>query len=341
MRKILTMTLTIACLAGAAPVTGQQVQLKVATIAPEGSTWVNEARRGADEVARRTDNRVTFRFYPGGTMGSDQALLRKMRIGQLQGGAVLSGSLATVDTGAELYTLPLLFRDYAEVDLVRGRFDREVTGRIEDDGFVVLGFVETGFVYLMSTKPAKSFDDLKGRKIWMPEGDRISKAIVDAAGLSPVPLSVADVMTGLQTGLVDTVAAPPVAAVALQGFTKANFVTDLPITYVYGALLISQKAFDRIKPEDQAVVREVMGQVTSRLDGKARDDNAGARVALEKQGVTFVGPTDETVRRWREIAAEATRSLMENQSYDASLVARINQALADHRKGQPDGGSGP
>ncbi len=340
MRKLTTAAVAITTLLSAGVASAQQVQLKIATIAPEGSTWVNEARLGADEIAERTSNRVTFRFYPGGTMGSDLAVLRKMRIGQLHGGAILSGSLASVENNAELYNLPLLFEDYDEVDWIRQRFDQKLIDRIEDDGYVVLGFVETGFVYLMSTKPARSFADLKGRKVWMPEGDSISKAIVDGAGLSPVPLGLADVMTGLQTGLVDTVAAPPVAAVALQWFTRATFVTDLPVTYVYGALVLSRQAFDRLKPEDQALVKEVMGRVTATLDGKARADNAGARIALEKQGVTFVSPTEETVQRWKTIAAEATRSLISSQNYDPSLISQIQAALTAFRAEHGGAGTG-
>ncbi len=331
MRTLTALSIGMANLLLAGAAVAQQVQLKIATVAPEGSTWVTEARRGAEEVEERTSGRVKFRIYPGGTMGSDRAVLRKMRIGQLHGGAILAGSLAAVDNNAEIYNLPLLFRTYDEVDWVRTRYDQAVIDRIEDHGYVVLGFVETGFVYLMSTKPARSFDDLRGRKVWMPEGDSISKAIVDKAGLSPVPLGLADVMTGLQTGLVDTVAAPPVAAVALQWFTRANFVTDMPITYVYGALVLSRTAFDRLKPEDQEVVREVMGGVTKTLDGKARDDNSGARAALVKQGVTFVSPTEETTQRWTSIAAEATRSLISSESYDPSLIADIRETLAAYR----------
>ena len=119
----------------------------------------------------------------------------------------------------------------------------------------------------------RSFDDLKGRKVWMPEGDTISKAIVDAAGLSPVPLAVSDVLTGLQTGLVDTVAAPPVGAVALQWFTKAKYVTDLPVTYVYGTLVLSGKAIERLAPADRSVVREVLSNAIAELDHSARVDN--------------------------------------------------------------------
>jgi TRAP-type C4-dicarboxylate transport system substrate-binding protein len=316
------------------PVAAQQTQLKMATLAPEGSPWMEAAHTAADEIAERTSGRVAFRFYPGGTMGSDQAILRKMRIGQLHGGALLAGSLSTVDPNAEIYNLPLLFHSYDEVDAVRSRFDQKLIQRLENEGLVVLGFVETGFVYLMSSKPTASFDELEGRKIWVPEGDEISKAITDASGLSPVALSVADVMTGLQTGLIDTVAAPPVAAVALQWFTRAKYVTDLPITYVYGAVVLSSKAFDRLSADDRNTVREVMGRALSELDSQARSDNAEATAALEKQGVQMVTPTAATVERWYGMAAEATQSLIKKQGYDPALLDGIREVLEAYRSKQ-------
>jgi TRAP-type C4-dicarboxylate transport system substrate-binding protein len=327
-------------IAAVTPALAQQTQLKVATLAPEGSTWMVEARRAAEAISERTDGRVSFRFYPGGTMGSDDSVLRKMRIGQLHGGAILAGSLTEIEPNVELYNLPLLFNDYDEVDAVRAEFDSELTDRLKRAGMVSFGFLETGFVYLMSTRAVSTFADLGERKIWMPEGDSISKAIAEASGLSPVPLAVSDVMTGLQTGLVDTVAAPPVGAVALQWFTKAKYVTDLPMTYLYGTLVISDTAMGRLKPDDRAVVMELLTQAIESIDDRARSDTRDAREALIRQGVTFIPPSEELRQRWDAMAAEATESLLREQGYDAGLVARIQRVLADHRSERAAGGAG-
>jgi TRAP-type transport system periplasmic protein len=332
--QLLRPVLVAACLLAASAASAQQVQLKVATLAPDGSKWMTAARGAAEEISSRTGGRVAVRYYPGGTMGTDQAVLRKMRIGQLQGGAILIGSLTDVEPNVELYNLPLLFHDYSEVDAVRAAFDKRLLGRLADKGFEAFGFVETGFVYLMSTRAVGSFADLKGRKIWMPEGDAISQAIADAAGLSPVPLAIADVLTGLQTGLVDTVAAPPVGAVALQWFTKATYVTDLPVTYVYGTLVVTEETMSRMSEADRAVVREVLTATMAELDHGAREDNEQARQALARQGVTFIAPNDETQRRWGSVAAEATQALVDRQRYDLALLAEIQKVLEDHRAGR-------
>jgi TRAP-type C4-dicarboxylate transport system substrate-binding protein len=319
----------------------QGVRLKFATLAPDGSFWMKELHRAAEEIETRTDGRVSFRFYPGGTMGTDAAVLRKMRIGQLHGGVFLAGSFAGIDPDLEIYNLPLLFRSYGEVDFVRERLDSTLVEGLEQKGYVAFGLTETGFTYLMSARPTRSFDDLKGRKAWMPQDDPISLAIVEAAGLAPVPLPISDVLTGLQTGLIDTIAAPPVGAIALQWFTKAKYLTDLPITYVTGATVMSGKAFQRLDARDQEFVREVLGEATKNIDAKSRIDNQQAREALVKQGVSIIEPTDETRTRWIEIAAEATNKLISQRGYDPVLLAEIEGLLESYRKnealGEPGG----
>jgi TRAP-type C4-dicarboxylate transport system substrate-binding protein len=312
----------------------QNVRLKIATMAPEGTLWMKGIREAADEVAERTDGRVSFRFYPGGTMGSDSAVLRKIRIGQLQGGVVLAGSLSDIDPDFEIYSLPLLFRSYGEVDFVRTRMDEILMKDLEAQGLFAFGFTETGFTYLLSAAPTRTFDDLKGRKTWMMQDDPISLAIVEAAGLSPVPLPISDVLTGLQTGLIDTVAAPPVGAIALQWFTKAKYLTDLPITYVCGATVVSAEAFNRIKPDDQKIVREVLGRAIKTLDETSRDDNQEARQALIEQGVVFVHPTDETRTTWEEIAASATKRLVAERGYDPAILDMVENLVETYRSRQ-------
>jgi len=324
-----------------APTVGaQSVRLKIATMAPDGTIWMKGLQKAAEEVKERTDGRVSFRFYPGGTMGTDSAVLRKIRIGQLHGGVVLAGSLADVDPDMEIYSLPLLFRSEGEVDFVRERMDRVLIDGLEAKGFVSFGLTETGFTYFMSSKPTRTFEDLKGRKAWMMQDDPVSLAIVEAAGLSPVPLPISDVLTGLQTGLIDSVAAPAVGAIALQWFTKAKYLTDLPITYVCGTTVVSAKAFKRMSAEDQAIVREVLDRANRELDATSRSDNAEAREALARQGVEFVDPTDETRAKWDEIAATATKKLVAQRDYNPATMAMIEDLVEDYRSQQSAGTDG-
>jgi len=332
-------TFLIAVLAASTAST-QEVRLKIATMAPDGTIWMKGLQEAAQEVEKRTEGRVSFRFYPGGTMGSDSAVLRKIRIGQLHGGVVLAGSLADIDPDLEVYSLPLLFRSNGEVDYVRKKMDQILIDGLEEKGFVAFGFTETGFTYLMSARPTRTFDDLRGRKAWMMQDDPVSLAIVEAAGLSPVPLPISDVLTGLQTGLIDTVAAPAVGAIALQWFTKAPYLTDLPITYVCGTTVVGANAFNRISPADQEIFREVMVRANRNLDTASRSDNAEAREALARQGVEFVDPTPETLAKWEEIAAVATKKLVAQRAYDPATMAMIENLVEEYRSQRPPGTTG-
>jgi TRAP-type C4-dicarboxylate transport system substrate-binding protein len=315
----------------------QTARLKIATMVPDGSFWMNQFEAAAEKINSRTDGRVNLRFYPGGTMGSDTAVLRKMRIGQLHGGVLLAGGLATIYQDFDIYSLPLLFRSYDEVDHVRRHMDEKLVAGLAEHGIVAFGISETGFTYLMSAEPTRSFADLRGRKTWTPQDDPIGLAIVQEAGLAPVPLPISDVLTGLQTGLIDTVAAPPVGAIALQWFTKAPYITDLPITYVCGALALTEKSLARLSAEDRLVVSEVLNETIAALDRKIRSDEKAAREALVKQGATYLDPTEKTYSEWEEIAASATQKLLAERGYDARLFAEIQKLLTEFRASNETG----
>lgn len=307
-------------------------QLKIATLAPDGSFWMTEVKKGAEEIEKATEGRVKLRVYPGGTMGNDQAVLRKMRIGQLQGGMMTGQSLATVTSDLQLYALPLAFRSYDEVDVVRKKMDAKLVKSLEEKGYISFGMIEGGFAYIMSKKPAKGLADFKGQKAWSPEGDIIADSIYAAAGLSPVPLPVSDVLTGLQTGLIDTIAGPPVAAVALQWFTRTKYLTDMPVLYTYGSIVVSEKAFNKLSPTDQKTVREVFGRVSSTLDARTRTDNQQAREALAKQGIEFLIVEPAEAEKWNSVAAEATESLQTQGAVPSELVKEMFAYLEAFRQ---------
>ncbi|MDJ0862245.1 MAG: TRAP transporter substrate-binding protein DctP [Gammaproteobacteria bacterium] len=305
--------------------------LKIATLAPAGTSWMKEMREGAKEVSERTDGRVKFKFYPGGVMGNDRSMLRKMRVGQLHGAALTTSGLAEVYRDSWIYTLPLLFRNYQEVDYVRERVDPLIGKGLEQHGLVTLGIGEGGFAYMMCDEPLYTVDDLKGKKVWIPEGDVIAEVVFEIAGVTPVPLPLADVYTGLQTGLVNTLGSPPMATIAFQWHTKVTHLTDVPLSYVVGLLVLDDKAFRRLKPEDQAVVREVMGRTMKRLDEINRADNDNARRALAGQGVEFVRPMGEELSRWRAIADQATERLGEQGAYTKEMYQIIDKHLTTFR----------
>lgn len=308
--------------------------LKVATLAPEGSAWMNLLREGAAQVAERTDGRVRFKFYPGGVMGNDATVLRKMRIGQLQGGAFTVGALSQLYPDIQIYSLPLLFRSYEEVDRVRSDLDTPIQQGLEDKGLVPLGLAEGGFIYLFSREPVASVEDVRRRKVWIPEGDQVSEAIVESADVASVPLSLGDVYTALQTDLVDTVAASPTAAIAFQWHTRVRAMTDFPLIYVVGTVALDRKVFRRLSDDDQRVVRQSMGEALRKLDRSNRAEDAQARMALRESGVEFVRPSKAALQSWRDIAARATERLRDSGAFRPETLRIIEATLADFRNGR-------
>lgn len=311
--------------------TAAAAEIKVATIAPDGSHWMKEMRAGARLIKQMTGGRVEMKFYPGGIMGGDAQVLRKIRIGQLQGGAFTSGGLAARYNGLNIYGIPLMFRSLDEVDYVRKRLDPKIAAGLRKAGFVSFGFVEGGFANLLSKEPIRSIDDLRRKKVWVPEGDHISYLAMQAVGLSPVVLPVTDVLTGLETGLISVTAASPVATLVLQWHTKVKYMTELPVSYSMGVFAISAKTFMSLSPADRKVVRDVMTRVMHGLDRDARKDNADARKVLYQSGIQPVHVAPAHVEEIRRSVQRIYPELRQRPEINGPLFDQLLALLKQYR----------
>ena len=305
--------------------------IKLATIAPEGSSWMNSMRAGAAEINERTEGRVKFKFYGGGVQGNDKQVLRKMRIGQLHGGAFTSNGLIDVQKDSQLYALPMLFSNYEEVQFVRARMDDKLRSLIEEAGYVNFGFAGGGFARIMSNQPIANLKDLQGRKVWVPDGDRISYEASKALGISPVIMPLTDVMTGLQTELIDTIMSPPAATIILQWNTKVSYITELPLSYIFAMIAVDRKYFDRIQPADQIIVREVMERIYEGFDTQGKEDNQKAYKALIDNGMKPVTPDQGQIPEWRKAIQESNRKLAGEGAIDLRLLDEIECYIAAFR----------
>ena len=307
--------------------------IKIATVAPDGTAWMKEMRASGDAIKTRTSDRVELKYYPGGVMGDEPAVLRKIKIGQLQGGAFTGGELSQIDKDAQIYSLPFLFKTQEEVDKVRAQLDPMLKKSFEQAGFEAVGISGGGFAYLMSVKEVKNKDDLKAAKVWVPQGDRIAEAGFKAGGVTPIPLPLADVYTSLQTGLIDTVANTPAGAIAFQWHTKLKHMVDLPLTYVVGILVIDKKVLDGLSADDQKAVNEEIGAAFARLEKINRDDNAQARGALQKQGVTIFAPNADEAKSWETVGEAARNELIGQGEITPDMSAALTKALNQARGG--------
>jgi TRAP-type C4-dicarboxylate transport system substrate-binding protein len=310
-------------------------EIKIASVAPDGSRWMQQMRAGAQEIQMRTGGRVTLKFYPGGVMGNDAQVLRKVRINQLQGGAFTAGGLGERYPALNLYGIPLLFRSLDEIDAVRKVLDPKLAAGLEKAGFVTFGFIEGGFANLLSNEPIHSVDEMRRKKVWVPEGDDISFMAMQTMGLSPVVLPVTDVLPGLQTGLIEIAFASPVAALVLQWQTKVKYMTDLPISYSMGILAVEKGVFDALSAADQTVVREIMSRYMQQLDKEARDDNRRAAEVLASSGVKSVPVNSADVDGWRQTIEGLHPKLRAQADFDAVMFDELLGLLAEHRRAHP------
>lgn len=316
--------------AAAAPASA--VVFKIATDAPDGSLWVSSLRAAAEQVAEHTEGRVTFKFYPGGVMGDDKAVMRKIRSGQLHGAVMTVGGLTRTYTDIQLYNMPMAFRSLAEVDHVRNTMDQTLLDGLEDNGFVSFGIAEVGFAYAMSQERIATLDEVRAQKVWVPDGDEGAARSLESFGIAPIPLSIADVLGGLQTGLIDAVTVPPVAAIVLQWHTQLDHVLDLPLLYVYGTLAVSKRQFDKISQEDQAYLRTVMGDLVREVNQQNRRDHERAVEVLEEQGLEWHAADPGVVVQWQDLADAASMELVEAGIVSGPLYDELLRLLSEYRE---------
>ena len=313
-----------------------KIVIKFASLAPEGSTWMRIMRGLDEEVRSETGGAVRFRLYPGGVSGNEKDVGRKLRVGQLHAAGFTGVGLGEILPAVRALELPFLFRDYAEVDAVHRALDPWFESAFEKKGYVVLGWSEVCFAHFFSNAPVRSLAGLRRQKVWMWEGDPLARAYFAAMGLRPIPLAVTDVLTSLQTGLIETVYANPLAAVALQWFTKVLFMSPVPMANVTGAIVIRKKSFDRLDPSQKRILRGRTRARMETLKRLTRRENARAVEAMKKRGVALSPPPGEAaLAEFRRRGRAARKTLVgKGRLIPADLMARIDAVLAARRGGR-------
>lgn len=310
----------------------QATTLKIATVSPDGSGWVKSIRAAGKRIAKATDNRVKVRLYPGGVMGSNKAVMRKMKIGQLQGAALPAGAFIKYNPDSQIYNLPFTYRSQAEIDYVRKHLDSKIEKGFTDGGLITFGFAGGGFAYVMSKdNPIDSVESMRKQKVWIPNDDKGAIKAIGEFGVSPIPLAIADVLPSLQTGLINALATSPLGAIALQWHTQIKYMTDLPVLYIYATIGVSKRAFNKLSAQDQAIFAKEMKQAFKEIEAANLVDNASADKALKGQGVKLVTPNAEQLKTWREYALKARQTFIQAGKISPEIVVEADRLLAEYR----------
>ncbi len=310
-------------------------RFKISSLAPSGSVWTQQFEKFAAEVTDKTGGEVAFRIYPGGVMGDDQAMYRKMRVGQLHGGGFTMTGMGAIVPDFRVVATPFLFDSYDEVDYVLQGLLPTFAERFREKKLELIAMTEVGFIYAMSTKPVSTVAALQDSTNWVPSGDPVSMAFLSTLGISPVQLSIPDVLSSLQSGLVDTVYNSFYGSIILQWFTKAKYITDMPYGYAYGVFLLDGKAFGKLPEKYKKLIHAAAAKHFPVLLKKTRTSNRESRQVLINRGVEFVKPDVDTDQKLKESRDLTVKKLVKN-AFSPEIYQKTVKLLEEFRKNKAE-----
>jgi len=304
--------------------------IKLATLAPEGSAWIEIFNDLNVELKEKTNNGVRLKIYPGGVLGDEKDMIRKMFVGQIHGAVLTSAGLSSIFHEMDVFQIPFLFKTYDEVDYVLKKTDGFFKKGFEDKGYILPAWSEGGFIRLLSTKPIASLDALRNAKIWTWEDAPMAKAIFKEAGISAIPLSLPDVLVGLQTGLVEVVYAPPSGAISLQWFTKTKFMTDVPLMYLIGGIVIKKSVFKKLSPAHRQTLLGLSAKYMDQLKLVIRKENQEAIRVMSKHGVKLIRPSEEQINEFKDISTRAMNRQI-GKSFSKKVKDEVSGYVEEYR----------
>lgn len=334
---IVLITLVLVHAAGLHAAEGAKIVIKMATLAPKDTSTGRAFEELTKQIREKTGGEVAFKTYWGGVQGDEKDVLRKIKLGQLHGGGFMGPGLGLIVPQVRVTEIPYVFRNYEEVGYVRTRLQPEMEKAFEKEGYIVLGWMNLGFIYTFSKVPLTSLEVARKQKWWTLEGEPIGQAVFAALDIAPISLSISDVATSLSTNMIDCANSTPFGAVAFQWYTKFKFISGYPSSNILGATIVSKKMWDQISPASQKIILEVAKAQHEKIVQATRKDDAGGLVVLKKAGLTVVplNPEDKDMQYVFEASRKARESLV-GKLYSRELLDRTLTLVEEYRKAHPD-----
>lgn len=308
-------------------VAAPRYSIKFATVAPEGSTWVKHMKMLDKKIRAESEGQVGFRIYAGGIAGDELDVLKKIRIRQIQCAAFSGVGFGQILQMVRVLDLPFLFHSYEEIDLVHKELRSFFTEAFRNKGFELLSWAEVGNVHLFSKKPIRSVQDLSMLKVWTWSGDPIAKETFSAFGINPIPLAITDVTTAINTGMIDTIYAPPLGALALQWHTRMNYMMALPLVHSTGAVLISSKYFQKMPEKLSRLLSESFDVAMSDLTSVLRKQSKEAIQVIKNSGLTILPtPSGDALKQFYSIHDQVALKLT-GKIYPKDVLDRVYDIL--------------
>ena len=332
-----TLAISIALLISSQVFAKETYTLKFATLIPTGTAWTKILDNWIKEVEAKSDGRLKFRMYPGGVMGDEPDVLRKIRKNQLQGGLFTGYGIGRIYSPARVLEVPFLFKNTDESDYVREQLMPDIEIGFKQSGFELLGWPEVGFIHFFSKHKIESIEDMKKSRIWLWQGDPLGEAFFKASEISPVPLSIIDVYSQLSAkhGSIDTVYVSTFGAIALQWYTKLKYGSNIAVTNAIGGLVISNRFFDKLPEDLQQLLKTTGKTMSDKIRENARLENERSHTLLEKNGITFLWDwNDKDMKEFVQIRDKAALHLEETNYIPADFFNKARDLLNEYRDTQ-------
>lgn len=313
----------------------RRMNIRLSTLAPKDSSFDKSLRKMGQEWKDETRGQVNLIVFSGGVQGGETAMIDRMRVNQLQAALISGVGLSEIDPGvAGLQQIPMMFHTYDELEYVMERLGPKLEERIKEKGFIVLSWVDSGWVKIFSKQELATPDDMKKGKLYTWAGDNKQTDLLKNMGFRPVPIDATEVTSSLQTGLVDIVPLPPFFALATQSYRPAPNMLDIRYTPIVGAIVVSEQAWSRISPEDQAVMLESARRHGREMTLAGRAENEEAiKVMKEKWGLKIRDADDAVTESW-EKASEKAYSLIRDNTVPADIFDEVVRLLKEYRSQQ-------
>ncbi|RMF07249.1 MAG: hypothetical protein D6762_07980 [Candidatus Neomarinimicrobiota bacterium] len=279
----------------------KKIVIKLATLAPEGTDLYGQLVDMQQQWKAASNGEVMLRIYPNGVVGDERDMIRKMRIGQIQAAGITTEGLSELAPDVYAFIMPMYFRSYEDVDRVRDVISRELEDQIEANGFKLLYWADIGWAYWFTDQEIHTPDDLRELKIFTWAGDFKSRELWKSAGFQSVSLASTDVLSGLQTGLIDAVATTPLFALSSQWFGVANHLLLMKWGLVTAALVVDLRTWNQIPEAIRPRLLDIAHTIGRRHQATGRFADQQAIDAMKQYGLTVVVPTPEEEQVWRHL----------------------------------------
>ncbi len=330
MKKIIILLIFITLLLNVNLFAQKQYTIKMATIAPEGSAWMDEMHEFEQEVYEATNQQIKFRTYPNGIQGDEVDVLRKMRLGQLDAGSFTGVGLGKIISDIRVLDLPFLFENKAEVDYVYEALFPYFHKRFLEKGYYLVSLAEVGFIYLFTKNKVVGVDNFKKTKMWLWKDDPLAKTVFNVMNIPAIPLDVTDVYTSLQTGLIDGVYISPYGCLALQWFTKTNYIMNYPLTHSVGGVLMTNRQLNAMPENLRDILIEKTRESIAEITQGSRKDNQEALQVLQQSGMEMMEISPQAEADYKE-AGKITRQKLVDNLYSQEILDRVLELLSEFR----------